>query len=42
MKKLWMLTAANIRKNKSSSVTLAVMFIVAALLLNAGLLVVLN
>ena len=42
MKKLWMLAAANIKKNKSASVTLAVMFVVAALLLNAGLLVALN
>ena len=42
MKKLWKLASANIKKNKSVSITLAVMFVVAALLLNAGLLVVLN
>jgi putative ABC transport system permease protein len=33
---------ANIRKTKSSSTTLVIMFVLAALLLNAGLLVVIN
>ncbi|MCL1794605.1 MAG: ABC transporter permease [Oscillospiraceae bacterium] len=42
MKKLWIFASANIKKHKSVSVTLAIMFVVAALLLNAGLLVVLN
>ena len=42
MKKLWILASSNIKKTKSASLTLAAMFIVAALLLNAGLLVVLN
>lgn len=40
--KLWMLALANIRKTKSASATLVVMFIIAAFLLNAGLLVVIN
>lgn len=42
MYKLWMLAGANIRKAKSVSATLVVMFIIAAFLLNAGLLVVIN
>lgn len=42
VKKLWMLAMANIRKTKSSSTTLVIMFLIAALLLNAGLLVVIN
>lgn len=42
MYKLWMYARANIRKTKSVSVTLAVMFVVAAFLLNAGLLVSIN
>lgn len=42
MNKLWMHAIANIRKTKSSSATLVVMFIIAALLLNVGLLVVFN
>ena len=42
MRKLWIIASANIKKTKSTSLTLAAMFIVAALLLNAGLLVVLN
>jgi putative ABC transport system permease protein len=33
---------ANIRKTKSASITLVIMFVIAALLLNAGLLVVIN
>lgn len=42
MNKLWMHAAANIRKTKSASATLIVMFLIAALLLNLGLLVVIN
>ena len=42
MKKLWMHAFANIRKTKSASITLVIMFVIAALLLNSGLLVVLN
>ena len=42
MFKLWMHAVANIRKTKSASATLIVMFIIAALLLNVGLLVVIN
>lgn len=42
MNKLWMHAIANIRKTKSASATLIVMFVIAALLLNAGLLVVIN
>ncbi len=42
VRKLWMLAIANIRKTKSASTTLVVMFLIAALLLNAGLLVVIN
>ncbi len=42
VKKLWMHAFANIRKTKSASTTLVIMFIIAALLLNAGLLVVIN
>jgi putative ABC transport system permease protein len=40
--KLWMQAAANIRKSKSASATLVVMFIIAALLLNTGTLVAFN
>ena len=40
--KLWTHAIANIRKTKSSSSTLVIMFVIAALLLNAGLLVVIN
>lgn len=42
MNKLWMHAIANIRKTKSASTTLVVMFLIAALLLNVGLLVVIN
>ena len=42
MGKLWMHAHANIRKSKSVSVTLVVMFLIAALLLNTGLLVAIN
>lgn len=42
MNKMFMHVGANIRKTKSVSATLVVMFIIAALLLNAGLLVVMN
>ncbi len=42
MSKLWLHASANIRKTKSVSATLVVMFIIAAFLLNAGLLVVIN
>ncbi|WFR55817.1 ABC transporter permease [Anaerocolumna sp. AGMB13025] len=42
MNKLWMHAIANIRKTKSASATLVIMFVIAALLLNAGLLVVIN
>lgn len=42
MKKLWMQSIANIRKTKSTSVILVIMFVIAALLLNVGLLVVNN
>jgi ABC-type transport system, involved in lipoprotein release, permease component len=42
VKKQWMLAFANIRKTKSASATLVIMFVIAALLLNAGLLVVIN
>lgn len=42
MNKLWMLATANIRKTKSATATLVVMFVIAALLLNAGLLVIIN
>lgn len=40
--KLWMQAVANIRKTKSASATLVGMFLIAALLLNLGLLVVIN
>ena len=40
--KLWMLATSNIRKTKSATTTLIVLFIIAALLLNTGLLVVIN
>ncbi|HBL83542.1 MAG TPA: hypothetical protein DDZ99_01320 [Clostridiales bacterium] len=40
--KLWLHARANIRKTKSVSATLVCMFIIAAFLLNAGLLVVVN
>ncbi|OGO92605.1 MAG: hypothetical protein A2Y17_00420 [Clostridiales bacterium GWF2_38_85] len=42
MNKLWLHARANIRKTKSVSATLVCMFIIAAFLLNAGLLVVVN
>lgn len=42
MNKLFMHVRANIRKTKSVSATLVIMFMIAALLLNAGLLVVMN
>lgn len=42
MNKLWMHAIANIRKTKSATATLVIMFVIAALLLNAGLLVVIN
>ena len=42
MKKLFMLTLANIRKTKGHTVSLFMMFFIAALLLNAGLLVYIN
>ncbi len=42
VKKLWMHAIANIRKTKASSTTLVIMFLIAALLLNSGLLVVIN
>lgn len=42
MNKLWMHAIANIRKTKSASQALVVMFIIAAFMLNAGLLVVIN
>ncbi len=42
MKKLWLHAIANIRKTKSASTTLVIMFVIASLLLNLGLLVVFN
>lgn len=42
MYKFWMHSFANIRKTKSASITLVIMFIIAAFLLNSGLLVVFN
>jgi putative ABC transport system permease protein len=42
VKKLWMHATSNIRKTKSASATLVIMFLIAALLLNSGLLVVIN
>ncbi len=42
MLKLWMQAYANIRKTKSVSITLAALFLVAALLINIGLLVSIN
>jgi putative ABC transport system permease protein len=42
MKKLFMLTLANIRKTKGHTVSLFIMFLIAAFLLNAGLLVYIN
>ena len=42
MKKLWMQALANIKKTKSVSATLICMFIIAAFLLNTGLLVIIN
>jgi len=42
VKKLLMLALANIRKTKSASITLVVMFIIASSLMNIGLLVVIN
>lgn len=42
MNKIWMLALANIRKAKGHSISLLVMFLIAGLLLNAGLLVTVN
>lgn len=42
MKKLWMLSFANIRKSKGHTVSLLILFFISGLLLNAGLLVFLN
>lgn len=42
MGKLWMQASANIRKTKSVSITLASLFLIAALLINIGLLVTVN
>lgn len=42
MRKLWMQAAANIKKTKSTSITLGLIFMISALLINAGLLVTLN
>ena len=42
VKKLFMLTLANIRKTKGHTVSLFIMFLIAAFLLNAGLLVYIN
>lgn len=42
MKKLFMLTLASIRKTKGHTISLFMMFLIAALLLNAGLLVYIN
>ena len=42
MGKLWMQARANIRKTKSVTATLVVLFLMAALLLNTGLLVAIN
>lgn len=42
MKKYWLNAYANIRKSKSASVTLMIMFILSAFLLNTGLLIVTN
>ncbi len=42
MRKYWLHVRSNIRKTKSATVTLLIMFIVSALLLNAGLLVTVN
>ena len=42
MNKIWMHAIANIRKTKSASTTLVIMFVIAALLFNSGLLVVVN
>ena len=42
MKKLWMQAAANIKKTKSTSITLGILFLVAAILINTGLLVTIN
>ena len=42
MYKLWMHARANIRKTKSVSITLVILFLIAALLLNTGLLVAVN
>jgi len=39
VRKLWMLASTNIKKTKSATAILTVMFIIAALMLNAGLLV---
>lgn len=42
MRKLLLLTSANIRKTKGHSISLIIMFFIAALLLNSGLLVLVN
>lgn len=42
MRKLWMQAAANIRNTKSTSFTLGLLFLIAALLINTGLLVTIN
>lgn len=42
MKKIFMLSFANIRKTKAHTVTLLLLFLIAALLLNAGMLVLTN
>ena len=42
MNKIFMLAFANIRKTKGNTVSLFIMFLIAALLLNAGLLVYVN
>lgn len=42
MKKYFMLAAGNIKKTKSNSVSMFILFVIAAFLLNAGLLVLIN
>ncbi len=42
MNKLWLQAKSNIRKTKSATATLIIMFIIASFLLNAGLLVLIN
>lgn len=39
MKKIWMLSFANIRKTKSQTISLLLLFVISAMLLNAGMLV---